>query len=192
MQPSNDTPTTTPTAINVLAAILAAHLTRDPRAFIRALIAEALRPFGTFAAWGEHIEATRPGWGPDREWSFPDPRGLHEDDTLALTAALTWSVTDGVYRDEAAFANVWTPIITHRFDRSEEWNRRALLVREAARLASEIVLNGHDVSKFAGEATYSMLLSFAQVGDAEGLVKRITRNCEAAQHATCDAAEVAL
>jgi hypothetical protein len=193
----SNTPTPTPkttiapkTPITTLASFLALHLVRDPRAFIRALLDEAIRPFGTLAAWGELIESTRPGWGPERDWSFPDPRGLHEDDALALTAALTWSVLDDEYRDDKSFGAVWMGIDLTA-DRSNEWCQRAVLIRTGAELADELVKRG--ISKAGGtKAVHRMLeVFFCSFGDCDEIVKRVTAHCEEAQHAACDAAEVA-
>jgi hypothetical protein len=194
----SNTPTTTPkttiapkTPIATLASFLALHLVRDPRAFIRALLDEAIRPFGTLAAWAAHIEATRPGWGPERDWSFPDPRGLHEDDALALTAALTLALLDDEYRDDKSFGAVWMGI-DQTADRSSEWCQRAVLIRTAAELADELVEHG-GISKRGGTKIVDrMLQSFmCAFGDCDELTKRITARCEEAQHAACDAAEVA-
>ncbi|MCU0675914.1 MAG: hypothetical protein MUE69_24350 [Myxococcota bacterium] len=190
----SNTPTPTPkttiapkTPIATLASILALHLVRDPRAFIRALLEEAIRPFGTLAAWGEHIEATRPGWGPERDWSFPDPRGLHEDDALALTAALTLALLDDEYRDDKSFGAVWMGITTNA-DRSGEWGQRAVLIRTAAELADELVTRGLYSKargfKIVGQMLESFMHSF---GDCDALAKCITARCEEAQHAACDA-----
>ncbi|MCB9632922.1 MAG: hypothetical protein H6721_12395 [Sandaracinus sp.] len=124
------------TIATTLISLLASRLSKDPRAFVRALLAEAMRPFGGLGAWAEHVESTRPGWGPDKGWSYPDPRGLHEDDVLILTAGLADAVVNGAYRDAESFDRVWSGIVAHDPSRSPEWNRRASLVREAARIAS--------------------------------------------------------
>ena len=88
-----------------------------------------------------------------------------QDDALDHLGAMTRGLLDGSNND------LWFPIITSNPKRSDEWNRRAILVREAARLTSDL-LAGVDVARFANSAL-SLALSLEPYGGAKELVQSL-------------------